>query len=180
MEDNGYQTSSNLYPVVIELSSQEESPSEHANPVAGFRTEFSSEINDDDFYRSLESHYALSSEYSSTIDLSSSSKSLSINHGLIASYKPVPAPNNPLTLDDTVGRAPSSVGDSSNDERLNTPGTDDKSMAASPNDRCAENPLLHSPKRRDDPESDNSCAVSLRVNTGRYDVLLLLLSEKGG
>jgi hypothetical protein len=179
MEDNGYQTSSNLYPAVIELSSKEKSPSEHANPVAEFQAEFSSEINDDDLYRSLESHYALSSEYPSTIDLSSLSKNLSINHGLIASYEPVPAPNNPFTLDNTVGRAPSSSGNSSNEERINTPGTDDGYMAASPVNRCAENPLLYSPSRRDDPESDNSCAVSLRVNTGRYNVLLLLLTAKG-
>jgi hypothetical protein len=179
MEDDGYQTSSNLYPAVIELSSQEESPSEHTNPVAGYQADYSSEINDDDFYRSLEPHYALSSECPSTINLSSSSKNLNINHGLIASYEPVPAPNNPFTLDDAVGRAPSSSGNSSNDERINTPGTDDGSMAASPVDRCAENPLLHSPSRRDDPESDNSCAVSLRVNTGRYNVLLLLLTAKG-
>ncbi|KAK0749231.1 hypothetical protein B0T18DRAFT_100521 [Schizothecium vesticola] len=166
MEDKGYQTSSNLYPAVTEPSSQEESPSENANPVDGFQAEPIPEINDDDLYISSELHYALSSAYPRQIDLSSSTESLSIKHELIASYEPVPAPNNPFSLDNTVGRAPSSVGDSSNDERLNTPGTDDEPMAASPVERCAENALLHSPNRRDEPESDNSCVVSLRVNTG--------------
>lgn len=176
MEDNGYPASFNPYPAANDISSQEESSGEHDNPVDGFQAEASSETNDDDLYSS---HYALSSAYPSSIELSSSAESLAINHGLIASYEPVPAPSNPFTLDNPVGRAPSSIGDSSSDEPINTPGTDGGPMVASPVERCAESPLPHSPNRRDDPESDNSCTESLRVNTGRYDVMFLLLVPKG-
>ncbi|KAK1837117.1 hypothetical protein QBC39DRAFT_3914 [Podospora conica] len=164
MEDNGHHPSFNQYSTEIEPSSPEGTPGERTNSVDAFQ--FFSEIRDDDLYPSLESYYALSSEYPTTIDLSPLTESFGSNHELIASYEPMPAPSNALTLDMTVGRAPSSIGDSSNDEPQNTPGTDEESMVASPVDRCAENPFLHSPNRRDDPESDNSCALSLRVNTG--------------
>lgn len=176
MEENGYPASFNPYPTANDISSQEESRGEHDNPVDGFLAGVFSETNDDDLYSS---HYTLSSAYPRSIDISSSAESLAINHGLMASYEPVPAPSNPFNVDIPVGRAPSSIGDSSNDEPINTPGTDGGSMVASPVEMCAESPLPHSASRRDDPESDNSCTESLRVNTGRYGVMFLLLTPKG-